>query len=84
MSIRISIGAMDQSTPGETEHIPLIAGSAEASSVEAAAAIEQAEEKNDDPEVAEILDDASLAAQQTVSRVGWLRATLNRLFARPA
>ena len=75
---------MEQSLPEETSHIPLIAGSAEASSVETAAAIDQAAEKNDDPEVAEILDDAALAAQQTVSRVGWLRGTLNRLFSRTA
>lgn len=70
--------------PEETEHIPLVAGSAEASSVQAAAAIDHAAEKNEDPEVAEILDDAALAAQQTVSRVGWLRGTLNRLLRRPA
>ena len=75
---------MERSAPEETSHIPLIAGSAEASSVETAAAIDQAVEKNDDPEVAAILDDAALAAQQTVSRVGWLRRTLNRLFSRPA
>jgi hypothetical protein len=74
---------MERSAPEETSHIPLIAGSAEASSVETAAAIDQAVEKNDDPEVAEILDDAALAAQQTVSRVGWLRGTLNRLFSHP-
>lgn len=75
---------MERSTPEETSHIPLIAGSAEASSVEAAAAIDQAAEKNEDPEVAEMLDDAALAAQQTISRVGWLRRTLDRLFGRPA
>ena len=50
---------MEQSVPQESSHIPLIAGSAEASSVETAAAIDQAVEKNDDPEVAEILDDAA-------------------------
>ena len=75
---------MDQPMPGDAEHIPLIAGSAEASSVQAAAAIDQAAEKNEDPEVAEMLDDAALAAQQTVSRVGWLKGTLNRLFGRVA
>lgn len=68
----------------DAAHIPLIAGSAEASSVQAAAAIDQAAEKNEDPEVAEMLDDAALAAQQTVSRVGWLRRTVDRLFGRPA
>lgn len=70
--------------PEEASHVPLVAGSAEASSAQAAAAIDQAAEKNEDPEVAEILDDAALAAQQTVSRVGWLRRTVDRLFGRPA
>jgi hypothetical protein len=73
---------MDRSMPREAEHISLIAGSAEASSFQAVEAIEQAAERNEDPEVAEMLDDAALAAQQTVSRVGWLRGTLNRLFGR--
>ena len=73
---------MDQPRTGETPHIPLIAGSAEASSVQTAAAIDQAAEKNDDPEVAEVLDEAALAAQQTVSRVGWLKRTVDRLFGR--
>ena len=75
---------MERSMPEETPHIPLVAGSAEASSVQAADAIDQAAEKNEDPEVAEILDDAALAAQQTVSRVGWLKRTVDRLFGRPA
>jgi len=67
----------------ETAGLPLVAGAAEASSVETAAAIDRAAEKNDDPEVAEVLDEASIAAEQTVGRVGWLRSVVHRLFARP-
>lgn len=67
----------------ETSGLPLVAGAAEASSVEAAAAIDRAAEKNDDPEVAEVLDEASIAAEQTVGRVSWLRSVVQRLFARP-
>jgi len=67
----------------ETPALPLVAGAAETSSVETAAAIDKAAEKNDDPEVAEVLDEASIAAQQTVGRVGWLRSAVQRLFARP-
>jgi hypothetical protein len=68
----------------ETSALPLVAGAAEASSSETAAAIERAAEKNEDPEVAEALDEAALAAQQTVGRVGWVRRTLDRLLVRPA
>ena len=67
----------------ETSGLPLVAGAAEASSVETAAAIDRAAEKNDDPEVAEVLDEASIAAEQTVGRVGWLRSVVQRLFAQP-
>ena len=52
--------------------------------METAAAIDRAAEKNEDPEVADVLDEAALAAQQTVGRVGWVRRTLDRLFGRPA
>jgi hypothetical protein len=72
------------STSDGSSPIPLVAGAAETSSVETAAAIDRAAEKNDDPEVAEVLDEASIAAQQTVGRVGWLRSAVDRLFGRPA
>jgi hypothetical protein len=72
------------SVSGENPHIPLVAGAAEASSVEAAEAIHQAAAENDDPQVAQALDHAAIAAEQTVSRVGWLRSVFDRLFSRPA
>lgn len=73
----------DQQMPGRSD-APVIADAAETSSVETAVAIDRAVAINDDPEVAEALDQAALAADQTVSRVGWLRSLLRRLFARSA
>ena len=61
----------------------LIAGAAAASSAETADAIDRAAAKNEDPEVAAILDDAALNADKTVSRVSWLRRIVDRLFSRP-
>ena len=61
----------------------LIAGAAAASSAETADAIDRAADKNEDPEVAAILDDAALSADKTVSRVSWLRRIVDRLFSRP-
>jgi hypothetical protein len=63
---------------------PSIADAAAASSAETVAAIDRAAAVNDDPEVGAILDDAAVAADQTVSRVGWLRAFLHRIFSRSA
>jgi hypothetical protein len=68
------------STSDASSPLPLVASAAETSSVETAAAIDRAAEKNDDPEVAEALDAASIAAEQTVGRVGWLRSVMQRLF----
>jgi len=62
----------------------LIADAAADSSADTAAAIDRAAEVNEDPEVGEILDHAAMAADQTVSRVGWLRSFLHRFFARSA
>ena len=62
---------------------PLIAGAAAASSAETADAIDRAAAKNEDPEVAAILDDAALNADKTVSRVSWLRRIVDRVFSRP-
>ena len=45
-----------------------------------AEAIEQAAKVNDDPQVAEVLDDAAVKADQASSRVGWLRGLLHRRF----
>jgi hypothetical protein len=60
---------------------PSIADAAAASSAETAAAIDRAAAVNDDPAVGEILEHAALKADQTVSRVGWLRRFLHRFFA---
>ena len=73
----------DHGTPLDSP-APLVATAAEASSAETAAAIDRAAAINEDPEVAEVLDQAALAADQTVSRVGWLRSFLRRLFERSA
>jgi hypothetical protein len=56
------------------------ADAAHAASIETAEAIEQAAKVNDDPEVAEVLDDAAVKADQASSRVGWLRGLLHRRF----
>jgi hypothetical protein len=69
------------STPDE-DVTESVVEAASASSERTAAAIEHAADVNDDPEVASILDDASTSAHATVSRVGWLRTTLRRLFGR--
>ncbi|HWC70360.1 MAG TPA: hypothetical protein VG993_04275 [Actinomycetota bacterium] len=55
---------------------------ASAASQRTADAIDRAAETNDDPEVATILEDAAASADATVSRVGWLRAAVRRLFRR--
>jgi hypothetical protein len=68
----------------EHSQIPIVAGAAEASSVEAVEAIHEAAAENDDPQVAQALDHAATAAEKTVARVGWLRSVIDRLFVRPA
>jgi len=60
-----------------------VAEAAEAASEQTLDAIERAAERNEDPEVAEILDDAALAADTTLARVGWVRSFLHRVFRRP-
>jgi hypothetical protein len=62
----------------------LVGDAAAASSLETVDAIDKAAAINDDPEVAKILDDAAMSADKTVSRVGWLRGFLHRLFPRSA
>jgi hypothetical protein len=56
-----------------------VAEAATAAAEETAQAIEVAAEENRDPVVGRALDDAALKADKTVSRVGWLRALLQRL-----
>jgi len=59
---------------------PLVVDAAEAASAETADAIDRAAELNEDPAVGDALDIAAAKADQTVSRVGWLRSFLHRLF----
>jgi hypothetical protein len=54
------------------------------SSEETVAKIELASEMNDDPAVAEVLEDAAVAADSTATRVGWLRSLVNRFRFEPA
>ena len=64
-------------------HVTKIGADAAAAATEdAAAAIERAAERNDDPAVAESLDEAAIHADSAVVRVGWLRSMIRRLFAR--
>ncbi len=56
------------------------ADSAHDASMETAAAIEEAASANDDPVVAEALEDAALKADQAKTRMGWLRGLLHRRF----
>ena len=62
---------------------PLVADAAHASSVETLKAIDEAADLNNDPAVAEVLDEATLAADVTVGRLAWLRARLRRLWPGP-
>jgi hypothetical protein len=61
-------------------HAPLVADGAVSASAQTLDAIERAEEVNEDPAVAEILEDASIAADTTFTRVGWVRAFVHRIF----
>jgi hypothetical protein len=54
------------------------ADAAHAAAVETVEAIEEAAVVNDDPAVAEILDQAALKADQASTRTGWLRRLLHR------
>lgn len=60
----------------------MVADAAAASADATAAAVDKAAEINENPEVAPILQDASLKANTTANRVGWLRSWFARLFRR--
>ena len=62
----------------------LAADAASASAERTIEAIDDAAAKNDDPEVARILDEAALSADTTASRVSWLRHVLRRAFGKGA
>ncbi|MGZ8582168.1 MAG: hypothetical protein ACXWXB_07320 [Actinomycetota bacterium] len=74
---------MESSMPVEDASSELVgADAAHAAAIETAEAIEEAAKVNDDPEVAEVLDDAAVKADQGSSRAGWLRGLLHRRFGR--
>ncbi|HEX5950236.1 MAG TPA: hypothetical protein VFZ96_04490 [Actinomycetota bacterium] len=58
------------------------ADAAMAATEETADAIERAAERTDDPTVAEALDEAATHADTAMSRVGWLRGVIRRVFRR--
>lgn len=58
------------------------ADAAVAATEKAADAIERAAERNEDPIVAEALDEAATHADTAVSRTGWLRGVIRRVFRR--
>lgn len=60
----------------------MVADAAHGSSEDTVEAIEEATRLNTDPVVAEALDEASLQANTTVSRLDWLRQRLRHLFSR--
>ena len=68
----------------DTDREMLGADSAHAATVETAEAIEEAAKVNEDPEVAEVLDDAAVKADQAASRTGWLRRLIHRRSGRKA
>ena len=62
--------------PIQPEHA--VAHAAQESAEATADAIDTAARLNDDPKVADALDEAAIGAQQTASRVSWLRGFLDR------
>jgi hypothetical protein len=71
---------MGREQPSSHDPVPTqIGDAAAASSAETAAAIDKAAAINDDPQVAQALDEAALAADTTVSRVSWIQRFLHRL-----
>jgi len=63
----------------QDERITLAAEASVAASVETADAIAEAVELNEDPQVAEALEDAALAADTSVVRVSWLARSWAKL-----
>ncbi len=59
-----------------------VAEAAHSSSNDAVESIEEASRLNEDPQVAEALDEAALRANTTEGRLDWLRSRLRRLFSR--
>jgi hypothetical protein len=65
--------------PNEDANTEVVgADAAHAATVETVEAIEEAAKVNDDPAVAEALDDAAGKADAASTRTGWLRRLLHR------
>ena len=62
------------------EPVIQVAEAAHSSSTGAVEAIEEASSLNDDPQVADALDEAALRANITVGRLDWLRSRLRGFF----
>lgn len=62
----------------EDPKLPLMVDAAADSSAQTAEAIDRAAAVNDDPKVGQILEEAALSADQTVSRTGWVRNFVQR------
>jgi hypothetical protein len=64
-------------------HVAAIgADAALAATEETADPIERAAEQNNDPIVAEALNEAATHAETAASRIGWLRGVIRRVFGR--
>jgi hypothetical protein len=77
----MAISEEERSAPDGGAPELVVVDAAADSSLHTAATIRRAAEKNEDPEVGAILEHASASAEQTVGRIGWLRAWTHRLFA---
>jgi hypothetical protein len=65
----------------ELQQAQTVAAAADEAASQTVAAIETATELNDDPVVADALDDAAMNAVTTSGRVGWLSGMVGRLLA---
>jgi hypothetical protein len=78
-----TVGPMAERIPDEDKATTeVVAFAAEGAAADTADAIQRAADKNSDPAVAAVLDEAAVHADKTVARVGWLRRTISRLFGR--
>jgi hypothetical protein len=59
-----------------TETEVLVADAASSSASTAAEAVQRAVEMNDDPDVADVLEEAAVETQTTVGRLEWLKRRL--------
>lgn len=70
---------MDDTDRTEASPVDQVAEAAVGSAEATSDAIRQAADVNEDPAVAEVLQEAAVHAETTVGRVGWLRSFIRRL-----